>query len=68
MSMKATPRCDMKMPEWDYAKLRPKTKMPDCPTCEEDELGMINESYVLCYNCGFTAWSSKTDRNIREVI
>jgi len=43
-----------KIPEWDFEKMRPKTKMPDCPMCEADELGMINESNIKCYQCGLT--------------
>lgn len=41
------------MPDWDTLEMRPKTKMPDCPVCEEDELCMLFEGHVLCYNCGF---------------
>ena len=38
-------------PEYDYDKMRPKKKLPDCPKCGEDELGMINTNYIFCYNC-----------------
>jgi ribosomal protein L37AE/L43A len=31
----------------------PKTKMPDCPRCGDDELGVIHECLILCYKCGW---------------
>jgi len=34
----------------------PKEKMPDCPKCGADELGLIRPEYILCYCCGFEAW------------
>lgn len=40
-------------PEWDTENLCPKTKMPNCPYCEEDELGMLTAGHVFCYACGF---------------
>lgn len=30
----------------------PKEKMPYCPNCGEDELGMMTPSYAICYSCG----------------
>jgi hypothetical protein len=39
------------LPEWDSENLRPKTKMPNCPTCGEDELGMLTENMAYCYCC-----------------
>jgi len=42
----------VKIPEWDSLEFRPKTKMPNCPNCDEDELGMLSQWYTLCYNCG----------------
>ena len=35
--------------EWD----RPKVKLPDCPKCDNDELGVIHANLVLCYFCGW---------------
>lgn len=32
---------------------RPKVKMPDCPKCDEDELGVIHANLVMCYRCGW---------------
>jgi ribosomal protein L37AE/L43A len=31
----------------------PKVKLPNCPKCDEDELGVIHAELVLCYNCGW---------------
>lgn len=30
----------------------PVSKMPNCPKCGEDELGMIHPMYAICYACG----------------
>lgn len=38
---------------------RPKTKLPDCPKCDEDELGVIHADLLLCYRCG---WKIETKR------
>ncbi len=32
---------------------RPKVKLPDCPKCDEDELGVIHADLLLCYRCGW---------------
>lgn len=32
---------------------RPKVKMPDCPKCGGDELGVVHANLVLCYLCGW---------------
>lgn len=40
-------RCELN----DYGS--PKAKMPDCPVCGEDELGVINEKRIFCYRCCF---------------
>lgn len=29
----------------------PKSKLPDCPLCGEDELGVIHGRLVMCYLC-----------------
>lgn len=31
----------------------PKTKLPNCPKCDEDELGVIHAGLALCYRCGW---------------
>jgi ribosomal protein L37AE/L43A len=31
----------------------PKAKLPDCPKCDTDELGVIHADLVLCYACGW---------------
>lgn len=38
------PKCN----EWGT----PISKMPNCPVCNEDELGMIHPNYTICYSCG----------------
>jgi len=37
------PGCD----EWGT----PLAKMPDCPRCEDDELGMLQPGFAVCYAC-----------------
>jgi hypothetical protein len=32
---------------------RPKKKLPNCPKCEEDELGVVHAGWVMCYRCGW---------------
>ncbi len=32
---------------------RPKVKLPNCPRCDEDELGVIHADLLLCYRCGW---------------
>ncbi len=32
---------------------RPKIKLPNCPKCDEDELGVIHADLMLCYHCGW---------------
>lgn len=46
-----------KLDEWGT----PKEKLPDCPRCGEDELGVIHPGYLLCYACGWELW--KEERN-----
>ncbi len=31
----------------------PKRKLPNCPRCDEDELGVIHADLMLCYCCGW---------------
>ena len=42
----------IELPEWDEKKLCPKTKMPNCEHCGEDELGMLDKNHAFCYCCG----------------
>ena len=39
------------LPTWSVLDSKPESKMPDCPNCEEDELGMICKDYAICYRC-----------------
>ncbi len=32
---------------------RSKVKLPNCPRCDEDELGVIHADLLLCYCCGW---------------
>ena len=38
----------------------PLEKLPNCPRCGEDELGMITKDYIMCYVCGFEAWNKRS--------
>ena len=31
----------------------PKVKLPNCPKCGEDELGVMDADLCLCYRCGW---------------
>ena len=31
----------------------PKAKLPNCPHCDEDELGLLHKEEILCYACGW---------------
>ena len=31
----------------------PTRKLPNCPKCKDDELGVIHSGLVLCYRCGW---------------
>lgn len=33
---------------------RPRAKLPDCPRCGEDELGVVHEGLLKCYLCGWS--------------
>jgi len=50
----------MKIEKWPEIDKwgRPMQKMPDCPECGEDELGLITSEYIMCYSCSFEAWQS----------
>lgn len=43
---------EFKLPEWDEKEQRPESKMPICPRCDRDELGMIHAYLTVCYWCG----------------
>ncbi len=43
----------MEFPELDEWGT-PVEKLPNCPRCGEDELGVIHAGLVLCYACGWT--------------
>jgi hypothetical protein len=42
-------------PEYDEENMRPSAKMPDCPNCNQDELGMLTPEKVFCYFCS-SSW------------
>jgi len=42
----------------------PAEKMPDCPSCGEDELGMITPGRAFCYVCA--VWY--VDRDARTIV
>jgi len=44
------PKYDIPFPELDEYNT-PKEKLPNCPNCGEDELGVIHERYMMCYAC-----------------
>jgi ribosomal protein S27AE len=31
----------------------PTAKLPDCPVCGDDELGVIHADLMVCYACGY---------------
>ena len=39
----------------------PKQKLPNCPKCDEDELGVIHSNLVLCYRCGWKVEGKLTE-------
>lgn len=56
----------MDFPQLDEWGL-PRAKLPDCPRCGEDELGVIHEGLVLCYRCGWELWRDPgPGRAVRE--
>lgn len=48
---------EIKWPETDKWGT-PTEKMPDCPKCGEDELGLITSGYIMCYLCGWQAYAT----------
>ena len=45
----------------------PTVKLPNCPRCDEDELGVINEVRVMCYACNWEAWRDPGKQGWRPV-
>lgn len=41
-----------KFPELDELGT-PVHKLPNCPNCDDDELGVIHKDLVQCYKCGW---------------
>lgn len=31
----------------------PKRKLPNCPRCDEDELGVMHADFCICYACNW---------------
>jgi len=52
------PECN----EWGV----PKEKMPDCPFCGLDELGLIHDDEILCYYCGVKFYKEIEVRDEKE--
>jgi len=44
-------KINIDIPDWDKEKLRPMSKMPNCPICGQDELGMLSRNVIICYVC-----------------
>ena len=45
----------------------PLTKMPNCPNCGSDELGMVQAARAVCNACGCIAVASRPSMYIQEV-
>lgn len=41
---------------------RPKKKLPNCPKCDEDELGVIHANLILCYRCRWKMEASESHK------
>lgn len=41
-----------KFPELDKYDT-PVEKLPNCPACDEDKLGVINHDFIICYACSW---------------
>lgn len=50
----------MEFPELDQWGT-PIEKLPSCPRCGEDELGVMHRQLVLCYWCGWQLWKGSND-------
>lgn len=40
-------------PDYDTEQMRPANKLPDCPSCGNDELYMPNADTLKCYACNY---------------
>lgn len=68
MTRKAPPvwfesRAGIKLPTAIDEYGTPKTKMPSCPLCDHDELGLIQPDMAYCYACGLTVLRDPVPRN-----
>ena len=44
--------------EWELDEHdTPTEKLPNCPRCDEDELGVIHAGHAFCYACYLKLWS-----------
>jgi len=54
----------------DFPKLdhwgTPLEKLPDCPRCGADELGVIHVSLMICYACGWKMEKGEEDDGSRS--
>lgn len=55
----------LELPEWDEKELKPTAKMPNCPRCGEDELGMLHAELTICYACG---WKSASWISVSKLL
>lgn len=53
------PTCD----EWGV----PQAKMPNCPHCGDDELGMVQDGFAVCYRCQAIVVRHKPNQSITAV-
>jgi hypothetical protein len=53
-----------KLDDWG----RPVEKLPDCPRCGEDELGVINPACLFCYACGWELWREPVASRLVKVM
>jgi hypothetical protein len=45
----------------------PTAKLPDCPQCGDDELGVVSRDCVLCYRCGWEFWRPEAKAVLRDI-
>lgn len=43
----------------------PRQKLPNCPKCDNDELGVISPNLIMCYNCSWRMVSEPKERTAR---
>ena len=56
----ALPQCD----KWGV----PVEKMPNCPNCLQDELGMLKDGIAFCYACNRTYVRRLVDDDLDEAM